>query len=214
MVSDRDQPPEFLPLRGLANFVTVLLAGVVAAIAAKLALRQFGLGNVHLWHGLAEGQLNSAINIAIVGTAILFVVWFRRARINADGHGYPQRRALGWTFWGWVVPIINLWFPFQIMGDIWRAGLPPQRRRQTAWLPLLWWTCWLASGLSFGARAAAANAGPIPHIGGGTDAGSLSLLAVAGVALIAIIRTVSGGPVGSPLRPDAGAPAAWPLFES
>ena len=80
MVSDRDQPPEFLPLRGLANFVTVLLASAAAAIAA--------------------------------------------------------------------------------------------------------------------------------------DAGSMNLLAVAGVALIAMILTGSGGPVGSPLWPGSGAPAAWPLLES
>jgi hypothetical protein len=59
-----------------------------------------------------------------------------------------------------------------------------------------------------------ANSGPLPHIAGSTDAGSLSLLAVAGVALIAIIRTVSSGPVGSPLSPDAYASVAGPLFES
>ena len=54
----------------------------------------------------------------------LFVVCFYRARINAERYGYRQRRARGWAIWGWIVPIVNLWFPFQIMGDIWRAGLP------------------------------------------------------------------------------------------
>jgi hypothetical protein len=92
------------------------------------------------------------------------------------------------------------------MGDIWRAGLPPRERRKTAWLPALWWTCWLVSGLSFGARAMSANSGLIPKIAGGTDAGSLSLLAVSGLALIAIIRTVSGGPLG--LAPSSDAYAA------
>lgn len=40
------------------------------------------------------------------------------------------KRARGWTFWGWIVPIVNLWFPFQLMGDIphWRAGPPAERR--------------------------------------------------------------------------------------
>ena len=79
-------------------------------------------------------------------------MWFYRARINAERHGYPQQRARGWAFWGWIVPIVNLWFPFQIMGDIWRAGLPAEQRGETAWLPALWWTSWLLSGLGlFGA---------------------------------------------------------------
>ncbi len=153
MVSYQDQPPEFLPLRGLANILTVLLAIVVAAIAAKLAVRQLGLGSARSWHFLADTRLDTAANVTIFVLGIMFIVWFRRARIDAEGHGYRQRRARGWAFWGWVLPIVNLWFPFQVMGDIWRAGLPPQQRRQTAWLPVLWWICWLVSGLSFGARA-------------------------------------------------------------
>lgn len=126
------------------------------------------------------------------------VVWLRRARINAEGHDYRQRRARGWTFWGWIIPIVNLWFPFQIIGDIWRAGLPTQQRRKTAWLPALWWTCWLLSGLSFCAGEMSANSGIVPHMAAHTNAGSLCLLAIAGAMLIAIIRTISAGPVGSP----------------
>ena len=134
------------------------------------------------------------------GLSILFVVWFYRARINAERHGYRQRRARGWAFWGWIVPIVNIWFPFQIMGDIWRAGLSAEQRRETAWLPALWWTCWLLSGLGiFGAGEMSVNSGSVPHIVADTNAASLCFLAVAGAMLIAIIRTVSDGPVGSPL---------------
>ena len=145
-------------------------------------------------------QLDKAADITIFGLSILFVVWFYRARINAERHGYRQRRARGWAFWGWIVPIVNLWFPFQIMGDIWRAGLPAEQRGETAWLPALWWTCWLLSGLGiYGAGSMSVNSGSVPHIAGDPNAASLCFLAVAGAMLIAIIRTVSDGPVGSPL---------------
>jgi hypothetical protein len=206
MVGDQQQWPGFLPLRGLANILTVLLAVVVAAIAARLAIQVLGLGSVQWRRSLIDFRLDTAADIAIFALSILFVVWFRRARINAERHDYRQRRARGWTFWGWIVPIVNLWFPFQIMGDIWRAGLPAPRRRKTAWLPAVWWTCWLLSGASFGARAMSGgaratspNSGTVPHIGANTQAGSLWFLAIAGAVLIAIIRTVSDGPVGSPL---------------
>jgi hypothetical protein len=198
MVSGQQQAG-FLPLRGLANVLTVLLGIVVAAIAARLAVQLLSLGSAHWRRSLIDVRLDQAADITILGLSILFVVWFRRARINAERHGYRQRRARGWAFWGWIVPIVNLWFPFQIMGDIWRAGLPAEQRRKTAWLPALWWTCWLLSGLTFGAQAMSANSGPVPHVAADTSAGSLFLLATAGATLIAIIRTVSDGPVGWPL---------------
>jgi len=148
-------------------------------------------------------RLDKATDFTILGLSILFVVWFRRARINAEDHDYRQRRARGFAFWGWIVPIVNLWFPFQIMGDIWRAGLPAQRRRKTAWLPALWWTCWLLSGVSVGARAMPANSGTVPHTAAATQSASLCFLAIAGAMLIPIIRTVSSGPIGSPLMTPA-----------
>ena len=188
--------PEFLPLRGLADILTVLLAVVVAFIWARLAIHLLSPASMHYF---TDFQLDNAADITIIGLSILFVVWFYRARINAERHGYPQRRARGWAFWGWIVPIVNLWFPFQIMGDIWRAGLPAELRGETAWLPALWWTCWLLSELGiFDAGEKSVNSGSVPHIAAHTNAASLCFLAVAGALLIAIVRTVSDGPVGSP----------------
>ena len=188
--------PGFLPLRGLADILTVLLAVVVAFIWARLAIRLLSPGSMHYF---TDFQLDKAADTTIFGLS-MFVVWFYRARANAERHGYPQRLSRGWAFWGWIVPFANLWFPFQIMSDIWRAGLPAEQRRETAWLPALWWTCWLLSGLGiFGAGVMAVNSGSAPHILADTNTGSLCFLAVAGALLIAIIRTVSDGPVGSPL---------------
>src|SRR6185437_7563603 len=159
-------------------------AVVVAAIAARLAIQPLGPGGAHWRYGVVDYRLDKAIDITALGLGILFVIWFRRARINAEFSDYPQRRARGWAFWGWIIPIVSIWFPFQIMGDIWRAGLPARQRRNIAWLPALWWTCWLLSGLSFGARAMSARPGPSLHIGVSTQAFSLCFLAIAGVLLI------------------------------
>nr|WP_052857383.1 DUF4328 domain-containing protein [Streptomyces sp. SID7805] len=85
----------------------------------------------------------------LLPTAIAFVVWLRRVRLNAevfvpDGH----RRARGWVIGGWLVPGINFWFPKQIADDIWRASRPyaPDGTPQRASLApvTLWWAAWLA----------------------------------------------------------------------
>jgi hypothetical protein len=199
MVGDQEQWHGFLPLRGLANILSVLMAVVLVLIGTRLAIQLRSPGRAHWRHYFIDFRLDPIADVTIFGMSILFVVWFRRARINAERRDYRQRRARGWTFWGWIVPIVNIWFPFQIMGDIWRAGLPAERRRKTAWLPALWWTCWLLSGVGVANRAGSANSGPVPHLAAPTSLASLCFLTIAGALLIPIIRTVSDGPVGSPL---------------
>ncbi len=103
MVSGREQWPPILPLRGLANILTVLLALVVAVIAARLGLQALSVGSAHWRSSLIDFRLDKVADITTFILGILFVVWFRRARINAELSDYPQRRARGWTFWGWIV---------------------------------------------------------------------------------------------------------------
>jgi hypothetical protein len=202
-------PPELRPLRGLGNVLIVLLAVVIATIAARLGIRLLGLPSAGWRGGYAVRQLDKAADITIFATGIVFVVWFRGARINAEHRGWRQRRARGWTFWGWIVPVVSLWFPFQLMGDIWRAGLPDWRRGKTAWLPALWWTCWLLSGV--GPAQSTAGYKPWPQLTADALTTSLCFLAVSGVTLIAIIHAVSYGPLGSPHpSPQAEWPAALP----
>jgi hypothetical protein len=182
----------------LADILTVLLAVVVSLMAARLVIQVSGLGSARWRHNFIEFRLDKIADVTIFCLSILFVVWFRRARINAERSDYRQRRARGWAFWGWIIPVIDLWFPFQIMGDIWRAGLPASEWRKTAWLPALWWTCWLLFWLSLDGGTMS-RSGPFPHIAAGSPAINLYFLASAGALLIPIIRKVSYGPVGSPL---------------
>jgi hypothetical protein len=94
--------PGFLPLRDLADILTVLLTVVVAVIWARLAVQLLGPGSAR-WRDFTD-FLDEAADITITGLIILFVAWFYRARINAERHGYRQRRARGWAFCGWISP--------------------------------------------------------------------------------------------------------------
>ena len=67
--------PGFLPLRGLADILTVLLALVVAFICVRLAIRLLSPGSVHYF---TDFRLDKAADIMMLGLSILFVVWFYR----------------------------------------------------------------------------------------------------------------------------------------
>jgi hypothetical protein len=108
---------------GLATALTVML--VIDALAALT--------------GLLTGVTQLLAALLAVPIMIVFLTWFYRARQNAGYLDWPQRRSPGWAVGSWIVPIGFLWFPYQIMADIWRAGLPAEQRKAFAYLPAAWW---------------------------------------------------------------------------
>jgi hypothetical protein len=199
------QDREFLPLRTLAQVLTAFLAGDVILTVVVLIAQLVNPGEAP-WQVDAELEpLVGLFHAAVITTEVLFLIWFRRARINAE-RGCWQSRARPWTFWGWIVPLGNLWIPFQIMRDIWRAGLASENRTRTNSLLALWWASYLLVkpvSLAFpDGRSQRAWYGilVVPN-----NWLSLTLFAIAGILLMAIIGTVSSGPVGSPNAPEHAA---------
>jgi hypothetical protein len=123
---------------------------------------------------------------------VMFLVWFYRARVNAEGHGWPQRRSPGWAIGAWFAPVVNFWFPFQIMVDIWRAGLPEQARTNIAILPGIWWASVLAFFCLLFSTGQPGPSHPAWYVS----------MAIYGTGVLAAIMTallvqmVSSGPIG------------------
>ncbi|WP_433237648.1 DUF4328 domain-containing protein [Streptosporangium sp. CA-135522] len=103
------------------------------------------------WYALS----GIAQSCCYVLTGIVFVTWLRRARSNAEAIApIPHRRDANWVVFGWIVPIVNLWFPKQIIDDIWVTSKPADpsldllhptalqsaRRSGLVWA---WWLSWL-----------------------------------------------------------------------
>lgn len=91
------------------------------------------------------GYVQSA---ALLATAVVYLVWFHRARVNAevfDPFGHSTRRT--WAVWGWFVPVLNLWRPRRVMLDIWDASTA-HGARVSHGLVNVWWTLWIVSLLA------------------------------------------------------------------
>ena len=93
-------------------------------------------------------QITSAV--FFVAAAVAWMVWLWAARRNAGVlDTWPFSRSQGWVIAGWLVPIVNLWFPKQIVDDTWLAterflapeDAPPPRRPLLVWA---WWTAFVA----------------------------------------------------------------------
>jgi len=135
-------PVPFAPVRPPTE-----ISGLTTATAVSLGL--VGLcyltvtiaSVVHASVGFALGALTILSLIVVVP---LFLTWFFLVRRNAGGWG-PQRRAQGWAIGGWFVPVIFLWFPFQIADDAWRASQPPEQPPRSRGIVIGWWICWLVA---------------------------------------------------------------------
>jgi hypothetical protein len=156
-----------------AALVTVLIADAAAWLAA-----------------IIRPALAGVSSFGFLVAMVVFVVWFYRARVNAEGRGWPQRWSPGWAIGAWAVPVVNFWFPFLIMVDIWRAGLPEQERASRAALPGTWWACLLAFFCLLSSYSKPAN--PVWYVN--VPIYGTGVLAVIMTALL--VHKVSGGPLG------------------
>jgi hypothetical protein len=83
-------------------------------------------------------QLSGAVGMAV---AVLFLLWFSRSAHNALALRLPARREPAAGVAGFIIPIINLWWPYQSMSDL----LPPGDARRP--LVLRWFLLWMVGGL-------------------------------------------------------------------
>lgn len=88
--------------------------------------------------GVAQG-------VALVATAVVYLCWLWRIRVNAEVFDASRHRMKrGWTIGAWFCPVVNLWFPHRIVADSWDASAPWGSR--SGHTPVnAWWTLWIAS---------------------------------------------------------------------
>jgi Domain of unknown function (DUF4328) len=131
-------------LAGLGTFIEV-----VDVPLAWLAAEQFKDAAAR---GIPPSEVITAFDVMGLPTFGVFVaawivsaLWLSRARTNAEvlNPRCHHKRSPGWAWFGWIVPVVLLWFPYQYVRDVRLATVSERRRDSTVvgW----WWAGWLAS---------------------------------------------------------------------
>jgi hypothetical protein len=119
-----------------ALIALVLVTDVLETIADVAGAA--AMDNVALW-------VNAGL---FVLAAVAFIVWLWRVRANAEllvgPHG--QRLTREWVIGGWVCPVVNFWFPYRVVVDVWRASSPDRGRLRDG-LVVWWWLAFVVSWL-------------------------------------------------------------------
>ncbi|MGW2421939.1 DUF4328 domain-containing protein [Streptomyces sp. NPDC001709] len=90
--------------------------------------------------------VTSAGGVLVFLCAMLYLSWLLRLRENARVlSGDTPKYAGIWVFLGWLVPVVNLWFPRGIVVDAFRSSAPGRKLPGSV---NVWWGLWLIGMLS------------------------------------------------------------------
>lgn len=158
------------PLRGLATAVSILL-GVTALTDLVQSIAFFRRAAMYD-DLLISASLEDADDaddfvqigltfwgLAFLATAVVFIIWFHRARSNSEAWQGPQATmSKGWAIGGWFIPLANFVIPQIVANDIWnrsdaRAATPGGQATGKG-LMWGWWLTFAGAGLLLGISTA------------------------------------------------------------
>lgn len=148
----RDQPAPLVGPYGLAIAVRVIAAAwcvllVVdwVAVLGAAAVWRDAAARGQVWSQIEPTLYDSTGNLHLVAQVTAFIVgslWLYRSRRLVDrlSPSYRHDRTAAAVWPAWALPVVNLWFPYQIVRDIRRATIGPAA---SAGPVRLWWLAWL-----------------------------------------------------------------------
>jgi Domain of unknown function (DUF4328) len=149
---------------------------------------------------------------ALVAAYIVTCLWLMKSW-NLLAERVPsslRTRSKIWVWLGWWVPIVSLWFPYQVVRDIRRGSLGHPRG---AGILAGWWACWLI--YQVGSRVSSSmTPGTVPSDPSSFDAlpwaeGVNTVAAVVALACwLGIIRQITLGQEALLAAPAGSAPAS------
>ncbi|MCP3753710.1 DUF4328 domain-containing protein [Streptomyces sp. TBY4] len=197
-------PPARSSLRspkGLGTALTVLLGlcAVTRLLAAAAGVNRYAWLDVYT-EPVGPGHSGTLLSMAVsldllvmIPTAVVFIVWFHRVRVNAAVYAPGAfRSGAGWAIGVWFIPVVG-WtvLPGLIAAKVWAASASrlPGRAATASPAPVFAWigafgAAMLASG---GAGWFARRATSDEEVGNAVLLGAASDLLYAGAAVLAVL---------------------------
>lgn len=155
----------------VAFLVLMVLTTIVTLVQAALMWRSYDDVKRLVYGLLSEdefdramqsiagsGPLLNLLGLLFIGTGVVFLIWLWQARENTEvftpsagityqggqrlGSG-AHRLEQGWVIGSWICPLVQFWFPLQVVEDVVRASSPSEARSARIRALLYgWWASW------------------------------------------------------------------------
>ena len=113
-------------------------AGVTEADQSTISYLEF-------WESFSKIMI-----LTLIGVGLALVRWldacYGYAKETLKATGFAQE---GWKTWGWIVPFMNVFKPYQVIGEIYKAGTADYlggeewKKSSGSGMLLVWWIFWV-----------------------------------------------------------------------
>lgn len=130
-----------------------LLAAVwVVALASIPSAQSY---RDQLASGTAADQIVTAydamtviIPITMISSWVITSLWLKKLHIVAtEANESAIRLKRPWVFWSWIVPVVSLWFPKNLIEDLLKANGTDEAKSLVGKDTLTWWLTWVGFAL-------------------------------------------------------------------
>jgi hypothetical protein len=88
------------------------------------------------------------IPITMITSWIITSLWLKRLHIAATAASESAiRLKRPWVFWSWIVPVVSLWFPKNLIEDLLKANGNEEAKSLVGKDTLTWWLTWVGFAL-------------------------------------------------------------------
>jgi hypothetical protein len=88
------------------------------------------------------------IPITMITSWIITSRWLKKLHTAAtEANESAIRLKRPWVFWSWIVPVVSLWFPKNLMEDLLKANGTDEAKALVGKDTLTWWLTWVGFAL-------------------------------------------------------------------
>ena len=136
----------------IASSSSLLAAVWIVALASIPSAQSY---RDQLASGTAADQIITAydamtviIPITMISSWVITSLWLKKLYIAATAtNPTAMRLKRPWVFWSWIVPVVSLWFPKNIIEDLLKAEGSDEAKSLIGKDTLTWWLTWVGFAL-------------------------------------------------------------------
>ena len=136
----------------IASSSSLLAAVWIVALASIPSAQSY---RDQLASGTAADQIVTAydamtviIPITMISSWVITSLWLKKLHIAATAtNPTAMRLKCPWVFWSWIVPVVSLWFPKNIIEDLLKAEGSDESKSLIGKDTLTWWLTWVGFAL-------------------------------------------------------------------
>ncbi|CAB4336687.1 unannotated protein [freshwater metagenome] len=96
----------------------------------------------------AYDAMTVIVPITMIGAWIISSRWLRQLHDAATASSpIAIRRNRTWVFWSWIVPVVSLWFPKNLIEDLLKANGSDEAKSLIGRDTMTWWLTWVGFAL-------------------------------------------------------------------